>query len=373
MGFLQKYDWIEKYIEGKLPLEEKQAFEANLNTDPSFKKEVEDFRLITQQLKTFGEKESLKIQLNKFHEEFEEEAQPMLAPSPKIKKGFWTYYFPTMATAACVALVTAISILWMRGNMRSLEDQQASYYKELKKDLDRVKITQKTIVASQVSEKTKLPPPFDYSATAFAIAPEGYLVTNYHVIRNASSMYVESKVDSLKRYKVKEVYSDPSKDLAILQIVDSTFKNFTSLPYSFRNQNADLGESVYTLAYPREDMVYGEGSISSQTGFEGDTMAYQISIPVNPGNSGSPVIDEKGNIIGIVTGKSTATEGAAFAIKIKHVTDLVASLKAKSNQDEPSKNIKLPYYNSISYLKRPQQIKKIRNFVFVLKVYKGTE
>lgn len=161
----------------------------------------------------------------------------------------------------------------------------------------------------------------------------------------------------------KEVYSDKSSDLAILKITDPDFTSAVRVPYGFKIRESDLGESVYTLGFPREDMVFGEGSISSKSGFEGDTTAYQISIPVNPGNSGGPLLDDKGNLIGIITGKNTAVEGAAFAIKSRYLLQMIDSIPADS---EP---VLLPSKNYVKELKRPDQIKQLQQLIFNVKVY----
>ena len=91
-----------------------------------------------------------------------------------------------------------------------------------------------------------------------------------------------------------------------------------------------------------------------------------MSIPVNPGNSGGPLLDDKGNLIGIINRKHTKQEGAAFAIKAKYIKALVDSIEL---HQKPEKSIALSQQNRIFNLKRPQQIKALQNFVFELKVY----
>ena len=124
-----------------------------------------------------------------------------------------------------------------------------------------------------------------------------------------------------------------------------------------------LGESVYTLGFPREDIVYGEGSVSSRTGYEGDSASYQVSIPVNPGNSGGPLFDQNGFLIGMISGKQTEMDAAAFAVKsnyIKNRIDSLTSMSGAGNTIRP---------NLLFGFSRPQQIKKLEGFVFNVKVY----
>ena len=154
-------------------------------------------------------------------------------------------------------------------------------------------------------------------------------------------------------------------DLAILRIKDAKFAGFGRLPYTFKSGDADLGERVYTLGYPREDVVYGEGALSARSGFEGDTAFYQVSIPVNPGNSGGPLLDERGNLIGVVSGRQNDVQSAAFATKSSYLLRLVDSLDAA----QPGMPYKLPKYNQLLGSNRPQQLKKLQDYVFVVKVF----
>ena len=164
------------------------------------------------------------------------------------------------------------------------------------------------------------------------------------------------------------VYQNPevSLDLALLKITDSTFAPLSYMPYALRTREADLGEKVFTLAYPREEIVYGDGAVSAHTGNDGDTSKYQVTVPVNPGNSGAPLLDDKGNLVGIITGKNPNEDGAAFAIKAKHLNTLIGDIPADSLR-EP---ILLPKRNYMHYMRRPDQIKKLQGLVFNVKVYK---
>jgi serine protease Do len=123
---------------------------------------------------------------------------------------------------------------------------------------------------------------------------------------------------------------------------------------------------VFTLGYPREDVVYGEGSLSARSGFEGDTAFYQVSIPVNPGNSGGPLLDERGNLIGVVSGRQNDAQSAAFATKSSYLVRLVDSLAATAKANAP---YHLPRYGQLAGSGRPQQLKKLQDYVFVVKVY----
>ncbi|MBK6986428.1 MAG: trypsin-like peptidase domain-containing protein [Bacteroidetes bacterium] len=128
-----------------------------------------------------------------------------------------------------------------------------------------------------------------------------------------------------------------------------------------------MGDKIFTLGYPRRDAVYGEGALSAMTGFNNDTTMYQISIPVNPGNSGGPLMDEQGNIIGVIRGKQSSAEATGFAIKSNFIKQTIEKLE----NDSLKKDLSLVTKRSnLKGLKRSEQIKKIQPFVFNVMVYK---
>jgi S1-C subfamily serine protease len=359
------FEWIEKYLAGALTKEEHALFEVRIKEDPQLAAEVNTHRILMDSFALYGKRTTLKHKLNQFHEEMDADAFYKKSKSAQYSiQVFWKKHLPTMAVAASVAMVTVMGTLFTLDYLHSLENRQISYYKELKRELNSIKNTQKTIANATVGTSSGMKP-VTYSATGFLISSNGYIVTNRHVIAGADSVYVESKVNELCRYKAKEIYIDKASDLAVLKITDPDFPTSMKIPYGFKTRESDLGEPVYTLAFPREDMVYGDGTISSKTGFEGDTAAYQISIPVNPGNSGAPLLDDRGNLVGIISGKHTDAESAAFAIKSKYLLNLIYSIPADS-LPEP---IILPVKNSIREMKRPEQIKYLQNLVYNVKVY----
>jgi S1-C subfamily serine protease len=94
---------------------------------------------------------------------------------------------------------------------------------------------------------------------------------------------------------------------------------------------------------------------------------FQISIPVNPGNSGGPLIDEKGNVIGMIRGKLSNAEGTGFAIKSDLLKQIIDSVKDETIKAELVLNTKK---STLKGLKRSEQIKRMEPFVFNIMVYK---
>lgn len=116
------------------------------------------------------------------------------------------------------------------------------------------------------------------------------------------------------------------------------------------------------LGYPLtstmgEEIKYTTGVISSRTGYEGNLSQYQISAPVQPGNSGGPLFDDKGNVIGIVSAKHRGAENVSYAVKSSYIWNLVESYASISI---------MPTSNSIISLSRPEQIKRIKKSVYLV-------
>jgi hypothetical protein len=176
------------------------------------------------------------------------------------------------------------------------------------------------------------------SGTAFAVTSEGHLLTNAHVVgSNSNEVVVRDKKGNL--YKAKILSLDPTNDLALLQIPATT------KPLPIRTLPAQKGEAVFTLGFPHID-VQGveskltEGIVSAWTGIRGDPRFFQISVPVQSGNSGGPLLDLNGSVVGIVTAKLDAksvlsttgdlTQNVNYALKVSYAGGLTDSLSGLS-------------------------------------------
>ncbi|WP_255488005.1 S1C family serine protease [Pontibacter deserti] len=354
------YEQIERYLSGKMVDDEKAAFEALIQTDLRLAEQVKEHRTLLQAMQQYGQRQELRSKLNSIHSKMEAEATHVELPMWRV---FWNRHAQTMAVAASISLLSVFGTLWTVEQLKAPAQQQTARYVELRREVDKLKKAQ-TAIIKDINNTTKpAPRPARFSGTGFALSANGYLVTSSHVVEGADSIMIENT--SGAKYKVSEVYRDQTHDLSILKIEDPTFEGFGKLPYTFKTAESDLGEMVYTLGYPREDVVFGEGSLSSTSGFEGDTTAYQISIPLNPGNSGGPLLDDKGNLIGVISGKQAGQEGAAFAIKSAYLLQLMSELPLATTLSPLS----LPKHNTLAGNSRPQQLKKLKDFVFVVKVY----
>ena len=205
-----------------------------------------------------------------------------------------------------------------------------------------------------------------WSGTGFALA-DGYLVTNYHVAGEASEIQVKGiNGDINTGYKAELVASDKVNDIAIVRIVDDNFKGFGNITYSISPNMANVGVDVFVLGYPLTQTLGNEikltnGIVSSRTGYQGNIATYQISAPIQPGNSGGPMFDIKGNVIGIVVAGVPGAENVGYAIKTSYLKILIESAGL---------NIKFPANNTISTLSLAEKVKRVKNFVFYIECSK---
>lgn len=207
-----------------------------------------------------------------------------------------------------------------------------------------------------------------WSGSGFALK-NGYIVTNYHVVDGAHSISVKGiRGDFNKSYNATVVGSDKSNDLALLKISDQGFTGFGAIPYSISSSSAEVGQDVFVLGYPLTSTMGDEiklttGIISSKTGFQGDVSLYQISAPIQPGNSGGPLFDKKGNIIGVVSAKHAGAENVGYAVKSMYLRNLIESCASSSV---------IPSSNSVATLALTGKVKAEKNFVFYIECSSGT-
>lgn len=203
----------------------------------------------------------------------------------------------------------------------------------------------------------------NWSGTGFALN-NGYIVTNYHVVEDAKSININGVNGNFDvSYSASVVATDKINDLAILKINDSRFKGFGTLPYKIKTSTSEVGEEIFVLGYPLTSTMGDEiklttGVISSKTGFQGDVSLYQISAPIQPGNSGGPLFDNKGYLVGIVNAKHMGAENVGYAIKSSNLLNLIESSVSSSI---------LPTSNSIYNLPLTSKVKAVKNFVFMIK------
>ena len=199
-----------------------------------------------------------------------------------------------------------------------------------------------------------------WSGSGFFISEKGYIATNHHVVDGAKQMQVTFKQKGqTKTYKAEVVVTDPTNDLAIIKIVDNSFVELPKIPYVFTAKTEDVGTNVFALGYPKtqklgEEIKFTDGTISAKTGAQGDIRLYQISVPITHGNSGGPLFDKQGNLIGITSSGWDNEDNINYAIKSIYLKNLIEVMP---------ETITLPNDTSISDKSLVDMIKILSDFV----------
>jgi len=194
------------------------------------------------------------------------------------------------------------------------------------------------------------PPQLISSGSGFFVNTNGTLLTNQHVVDGCTTLKIR---DSEKLvHDVALVATDTKNDLALLQTTESV----TIPAATFRANNpAEAGEDVVALGYPLAGVLASEvnvsfGYVSATAGLADDTGKLQISAPVQPGNSGGPLLDQSGNLIGVVVAKLDAIKIAKaigdipqnvnFAVKGEVAQMFLKSHKVKFRTGTQAKKLK---------------------------------
>jgi serine protease Do len=145
--------------------------------------------------------------------------------------------------------------------------------------------------------------PLDASqGTGFLIHADGFLLTCAHVVSDAREATVT--LDG-KRYFADVVKADKDADLALLKLRDKLPESTKVLSFRGSGRIYTMGEDVFTIGYPMSRMLGNnarmtKGLVSATTGMRDDPKQIQISAEVQPGNSGGPVLDHEGQVVGVV-------------------------------------------------------------------------
>ena len=362
MDELLLIETVERYLKGEMTSQEKVFFEEIRKKNPDIDQLVVEHTFLFNELDKQANTKAFKHSLYEVENKLTEEgiiSKKQLTGKAKVEF-LWKRYKRNIAVAASIAGLVSIVTTALISTYNNKVDKTNIGYLMAKIDNTAKKVDQlnNTIQANN-TQKIKNPSP-DYRATGFLIDGKGFILTNAHVVNRLKTIYVENSKGEI--FTALSVYTDNNTDLAILRINDTAYKTVYNLPYSINKNNSNLGEQIFTLGYPRSEIVYGEGYVSAKSGNDGDSTAYQVSVSVNPGNSGGPVLNKYGQIIGIITSKNLTADGVVFAAKSKNIFKL---LEAAHNAGDTA-IIKLPTNTTLKGLSREQQVKKMEEFVFMV-------
>ena len=199
------------------------------------------------------------------------------------------------------------------------------------------------------------------TGTAFFITDNGYLMTNHHVVNNSNKITI---LINDKEIEAKIISQDKVNDIAIIKV--DLKDDFIPTPIPIvKSSSSEVGEEVFTLGYPLIDIQGKElkatfGRINSLSGLSDDIRLMQIDVPIQPGNSGGPLINSRGQVVGIVT----ATLDQLITLYKKGALPQNVNFAVKSDYSFPIlENIAYNNTNSIKEKKFSEWVKEYRESV----------
>jgi S1-C subfamily serine protease len=369
MDDIQLLETIERYLSGDMNASEIAQFELLRQNTPEIDQMVVEHSMFLHEMNIYANRINFsKVSESTFNKLLDQgEWAPRNEQSASFKIiQLWSKYKKVTAIAASVggfiALFTASLTVYISSSLNG------SQVLQLSKAIEVIEKKQQAQGHILNEVKTKMPENATLisGGSGFLIDKKGYIVTNAHVLKGNSAIVINSVGQELN---ATIIYADKLTDLALIKITDADYKQPKNIPYSIREKSTELGEEIFTLGYPRNDndIVYGKGYLSAQSGFEGDSNAYQIQISANPGYSGAPIFNNNAEIIGIINTRQKQAEGVAFAIKASRIDDLVESAQAQNKEDKSLKSLN----HSLLQKKvgKRKKIGDIKNFIFNIRSY----
>jgi S1-C subfamily serine protease len=351
---------VERYLKGDMSAEEIIYLEDMRKSNPEVDQMVVEHTFFINEVEKHGSLINFKHSLGETETKLADEGIiNQLQLNGKIKVVYlWKKYKRIIAVAASIAGIVSIVTAGLTSVYNNKTNPETD---KLSRELIAIKKDQTQTNKELIALKSKINPAATPKSggTGFLIDAQGYLITNAHVLKGKTIIATNEKG---QQFLATICMQDNIRDIAILKIDDRDYIPYKSLPYSI-NKSVNLAEPIYTMGYPKDEIVYSEGYLSSETGFKSDTLSYQIAIAADHGNSGGPVLNNNGDIIGILTDKSEG--GAVFAVKSLYIFKTVELLK----KDTAFAKIKLTNFNTIKNLDRVQQVKKVNSCVFLIKSY----
>ena len=186
------------------------------------------------------------------------------------------------------------------------------------------------------------------TSTGFLITPDGFILTACHSVEKAAKAEV---LYCQKQYSAKVIFKDESTDFAVLKIDGNDFSYLPLAP----STAAKTGDAVFTMGYPQVTLQgtepkFTEGSISSLSGSADNPRYFQVSVPVQPGNSGGPLVNEKGQVVGVIVAKlsdvaaflitGSVPQNVNYALKSSFILPFIESIPDLSKKISDSNSMK---------------------------------
>lgn len=363
----EKIALFDAFIQGDLGGEDLVNFQRLLDKSESFKAEFEAYFSFAQQIRDGEQYGRINKNLRKIHHEIYHAPKKPILLRPIV--------LTILSSAALIALL--ITVVPNLLNTSGSEDMAQNDYQELNGDSFAAEESTEINVEYEGSQENKdsslnqsefesdaidvLDESIAYSAnidpngTCFLISQEGYFITAKHLVKKRKTVLIQQKELNLA-INTEVIYRDSLLDFAILRCSPYKAEQFERVPFKIMKENPSLGEDVFTLGYPKGEIVYTKGTVSSENGFKSDSLTYEISMPANKGNSGAPLFGDRGNLAGFIVANNSKKQSVTYVVKPSYILDRIQSLS------EYEISLNRNYTKASS--KRSTLIKAFRPFVF---------
>ena len=211
--------------------------------------------------------------------------------------------------------------------------------------------------------------------TGFLFSSSNFVITNYHLVENSKSITV--KLLHGQDIKAEIVANDRNNDIAFLKLDRPPDMNIGKIALG-DSAEVRSGDKVFTIGYPLSNILgskpkYSEGVINAISGVGNDPKSFQISIPIQPGNSGGPLFNDNGDVIGIVTSSLDAEatsqisgnipQNVNFAIKSVFIKNLLPTLPEALIS--PTGLVPVPVYSENN---RSNFVNQLQNNIVLLEI-----
>ena len=215
------------------------------------------------------------------------------------------------------------------------------------------------------------------TGTGFFINSQGYLLTSQHVIEGAKTIKV---LTDKGIFPATVIHADSFNDIAILKVQGKGFGTLSLIS----SRDVKAGDKVFTIGFPNVGLQgfepkYTEGVISSLSGAKDDPRYFQISTPVQPGNSGGPLVNDEGEVVGIITARlsvasslettGTLPQNVNYALKSSYVRAFLEVLPELSDQTLKKRRLLSEIEEEQKSSSRTAQIKKAQESVALVLSY----
>lgn len=365
----EKIALFDAFLAGQLSATDKADFNTLIEKNQAFKADFESYQKSSAEIKTSQEYNIIKNSLKEIHSTMKANEKPLIF---KLK-----FIIPIVSAAAVIVLLFTVYPFNENGDTESANVMSDDYsptenQEEATESLEEYEMADSTAIAVDTESYNvsysinvdRLTEPIEYSesvplGTSFQLSANGYFITAKHLVYKKRYVILQNKEQNLAFY-AEVIYRDTLTDFAILKCSDSISNLLKPSPYKVRPTKPQLGDEVFTLGYPKADIVYTKGSISSAKGYRSDSLTFELSMASNPGNSGAPLFSKNGNFMGFIIANNSKKQSVTYVVQPSYIYERIIQLNERFNIDM-SKN----------YSKNSQKtgylIDKFTPFIFELK------